>query len=313
MKPKASINAKSRTAIEAKGFNKKSGSTALIRKADEKKEPNSMTPIGIFDSGYGGLTILKDIRRRLPDFDYLYLGDYARALYGARSFDIVYDFTLQAVTHLFNAGCRLVILACNTASAKALRSIQQNDLPRIDPSRRVLGVIIPTVEALGSITHTGHVGVVATPGTVMSHSYRIETMKLFPDIKITEVAAPMWVPLIENGEAAGPGADWFVRKYCDEVLARDPLIDTLLLGCTHYPILYDKIRAYMPDRVNIIPQGELVAESLADYLARHQEIASICTRGGTVNFLTTESPEKFNRLAPLFLHHPVEADRIVLR
>ena len=237
MKPKASINAKSRTAIEAKGFNKKSGSTALIRKADEKKEPNSMTPIGIFDSGYGGLTILKDIRRRLPDFDYLYLGDNARAPYG----------------------------------------------------------------------------VVATPGTVMSHSYRIETMKLFPDIKITEVAAPMWVPLIENGEAAGPGADWFVRKYCDEVLARDPLIDTLLLGCTHYPILYDKIRAYMPDRVNIIPQGELVAESLADYLARHQEIASICTRGGTVNFLTTESPEKFNRLAPLFLHHPVEADRIVLR
>ncbi|MDE6010208.1 MAG: glutamate racemase, partial [Muribaculaceae bacterium] len=208
-----------------------------------------MHPIGIFDSGYGGLTILKEIRRRLPEYDYLYLGDNARAPYGTRSFDIVYEFTLQAVRHLFDAGCRLVILACNTASAKALRSIQQRQLPIIDPSRRVLGVIIPTVEALGSMTRTGHVGVVATPGTINSRSYSIETAKLFPDIMVTEVAAPMWVPLIENGEADSPGADYFVKKYCDRVLEEDPEIDTLLLGCTHYPLLLPKIRAYMPERV----------------------------------------------------------------
>ncbi|MDE5663444.1 MAG: glutamate racemase [Muribaculaceae bacterium] len=272
-----------------------------------------MTPIGIFDSGYGGLTILKEIRNRLPQYDYLYLGDNARAPYGARSFDIVYDFTLQAVRHLFDAGCRLVILACNTASAKALRSIQQRDLPLIDPERRVLGVIIPTVEALDAISATKHVGVVATPGTIMSHSYRIETAKLFPQISLSEVAAPMWVPIIENGEADGPGADYFVKKYCDEVLAADPLIDTLLLGCTHYPILLPKIRRYMPERVNIIPQGRLVADSLADYLDRHPEMAHSCSKSGTMRFLTTEAPDKFNRLASLFLDSPVEAARITLQ
>lgn len=271
------------------------------------------SPIGIFDSGYGGLTILQEIRRRLPEYDYLYLGDNARAPYGARSFDIVYDFTLQAVRHLFEAGCRLVILACNTASAKALRSIQQRDLPLIDPDRRVLGVIIPTVEALASLTRSGHVGVVATPGTIRSHSYRIETSKLYPDIRITEVAAPMWVPLIENGEANHPGADYFVRKYCDEVMSADPLVDTLLLGCTHYPLLYPKIREYMPQGVKIVPQGQLVADSLADYLRRHAGLAARCSRGGRTEFLTTEAPEKFDVLASLFLHDDVHSRRITLK
>lgn len=271
-----------------------------------------MSPIGIFDSGYGGLTILNEIRHRLPEYDYLYLGDNARAPYGARSFDIVYDFTLQAVRHLFDAGCHLVILACNTASAKALRSIQQRDLPNIDPDRRVLGVIIPTVEALGDLTFTRHVGVVATVGTTLSRSYSIETAKLFPDIAVTEIPAPMWVPLIENGEADGPGADYFVKKYCDQVLEQDPLIDTLLLGCTHYPLLLPKIRAYMPEHIKIIPQGHLVADSLADYLSRHPEMASKCSRGGTLRFLTTESPAKFDRLAGLFLDTPVSSTRITL-
>lgn len=270
-------------------------------------------PIGIFDSGYGGLTILKAIRHRLPEYDYLYLGDNARAPYGSRSFEVIYDFTLQAVKYLFFRGCRLVILACNTASAKALRSIQQNDLPEIDPARRVLGVIIPTVEALGRLSRSGHVGVVATPGTILSHSYSIETSKLFPDIRVTEVACPMWVPLIENNEGNSPGADYFVEKYCREVMTTDPEIDTLLLGCTHYPILYDKIRKAMPVHVNIVPQGELVADSLADYLKRHPEIESHCAKDGRMEFVTTENPEKFNRLAELFLHAPVDARRIQLR
>jgi glutamate racemase len=271
-----------------------------------------VTPIGIFDSGYGGLTILNEIRRRLPEYDYIYLGDNARAPYGARSFDIVYDFTLQAVRRLFNEGCQLVILACNTASAKALRSIQQNDLPHIDPARRVLGVIIPTVEALGQLTESRHVAVVATPGTIMSRSYAIETAKLFPDVKISEVAAPMWVPLIENGEADHPGADYFVKKYCDEVLAADPDIDTLLLGCTHYPILMPKIRSYMPSHIRIVPQGSIVADSLADYLQRHPEINARCSRGGTLRFLTTEAPDKFDALASIFMNHPVKSSRITL-
>lgn len=269
-------------------------------------------PIGVFDSGYGGLTILKEIRRRLPQYDYLYLGDNARAPYGSRSFDVVYDFTLQAVKYLFDAGCHLVILACNTASAKALRSIQQNDLPKIDPSRRVLGVIIPTVEALGEISESGHVGVVATPGTILSHSYAIETAKLYPQMCVTEVACPMWVPLIENNEASGPGADYFVEKYCNQVMTTDPLIDTLLLGCTHYPILYDKIRRAIPDRVNIVPQGELVAKSLANYLQRHPEIEMSCSKNGTTQFLTTENTEKFDTLAELFLNNKVNSKRIQL-
>lgn len=270
-------------------------------------------PVGIFDSGYGGLTILSEIRRRLPRYDYLYLGDNARAPYGSRSFEIIYEFTLQAVRYLFDAGCRLVILACNTASAKALRSIQQKDLPAIDPSRRVLGVIIPSVEALGSLSASRHVGVVATPGTINSHSYRIETAKLFPDISVTEIDCPMWVPLIENNEASSPGADYFVKKYCDRLLAEDPEIDTLLLGCTHYPLLLPKIRRYMPDRVKIVPQGHIVADSLADYLERHPEMERGCSKGGTLKFLTTESPEKFDALAGLFLSAPVKSSKIILK
>ena len=271
-----------------------------------------MSPIGVFDSGYGGLTILREIRRRLPQYDYLYLGDNARAPYGTRSFDVVYDFTLQAVRRLFDEGCPLVILACNTASAKALRSIQQRDLPHIDPTRRVLGVIIPTVEALDDISSTRHVGVVATPGTINSHSYAIETAKLYPDISMAEVACPMWVPLIENNEAAGDGADYFVKKYCDEMLAKDPEIDTLLLGCTHYPLLMEKIRTYMPSDIRILPQGELVAESLADYLRRHPEMETRLSKTGEARYLTTENPEKFDTLATLFLDTPVTSTRIHL-
>lgn len=269
-------------------------------------------PIGVFDSGYGGLTILREIRRCLPEYDYLYLGDNARAPYGTRSFDIVYEFTRQAVEELFNRGCHLVILACNTASAKALRSIQQHVLPVTDPDRRVLGVIRPTVEILGEITKTGHIGLLATPGTVRSHSYAMEVEKLNPEMKITEKDCPMWVPLVETGEFSGPGADYFVKKYVDAILEEDPDIDTLILGCTHYPLLLPKIKQYTPDHVRILPQGELVAESLADYLLRHPEMERKCTKGGTIEFLTTESPEKFDTLASLFMQSNVTSTRITL-
>lgn len=268
--------------------------------------------IGIFDSGYGGLTILKEIKRRLPQYDYLYLGDNARAPYGSRSFDIVYDFTLQAVKALFGRGCPLVILACNTASAKALRSIQQNDLPNIDAQKRVLGIIRPTVEVLPEYTSSGHVGLIATPGTVNSHSYRMELEKMHPAMTITEHACPMFVPLVENNEANSPGADYFVKKYIDEIMARDPEIDTLVLGCTHYPLLAEKIKKYLPPSVRILAQGEIVADSLADYLERHPEMAQKCSKNATLRFLTTESPEKFDALASMFLGSKVEAERIIL-
>lgn len=268
--------------------------------------------IGVFDSGYGGLTILSEIRRRLPAYDYLYLGDNARAPYGTRSFDIVYDFTLQAVKALFNRGCHLVILACNTASAKALRSIQQNDLPAIDPSRRVLGVIRPTVETLPAVSQSGHIGLLATSGTVASHSYLLELAKLAPEMAITELACPMWVPLVECNEAQGDGADYFVKKDVETLLSKDPLIDTIVLGCTHYPLLLPKIRQYTPDNVRILSQGSIVAESLADYLLRHPEIEKKCSRNSYTKYLTTENPDKFNRLASMFMHSPVEASRIIL-
>lgn len=269
-------------------------------------------PIGVFDSGYGGLTILREIRRRLPEYDYLYLGDNARAPYGTRSFDIVYEFTRQAVEELFNRGCHLVILACNTASAKALRSIQQHVLPVTDPDRRVLGVIRPTVEILSEMTKTDHIGLLATPGTVRSHSYAMEVEKLNPEMKITEKDCPMWVPLVETGEFNGPGADYFVKKYIDAILEEDPAIDTLILGCTHYPLLLPKIRQYTPEHIRILPQGELVAESLADYLRRHPKMERECTKGGTIEFLTTESPEKFDTLASLFMQSNVTSTRITL-
>lgn len=269
-------------------------------------------PIGVFDSGYGGLTILKEIRRRLPQYDYIYLGDNARAPYGTRSFELIFDFTRQAVEKFFSLGCHLVVIACNTASAKALRSIQQQVLPLKAPDRRVLGVIRPTVEVLGSETHSGHVGLLATPGTVNSHSYLLEVEKLNPEMKITEKDCPMWVPLVETGEASGPGADYFVEKYISEILDTDPEIDTLILGCTHYPILLPKIRQFTPENIRILPQGELVADSLADYLKRHPEIETKCTRGGSLQYLTTETPEKFNRLASLFMEQPVESTKTIL-
>lgn len=268
--------------------------------------------IGIFDSGYGGLTILEGIRRELPEYDYLYLGDNARAPYGTRSFDIVYEFTRQAVEELFSRGCHLVILACNTASAKALRSIQQNILPARYPGRRVLGVIRPTVEEVGEISRNGHLGLLATPGTARSHSYKLEIAKLHPEMELTETACPMWVPLIEAGEAHSEGADYFVKKYIDSTMKADPLIDTLLLGCTHYPILLPKIRQYAPPGVKILAQGEIVGRSLADYLRRHPEMESKCSKGGSIEFLTTENADIFNRLATLFTGHNVKSTRITL-
>ena len=274
--------------------------------------PTTPGPIGIFDSGYGGLTILSEIQKALPYYDYIYLGDNARAPYGSRSFDIVYRFTLQAVEELFRRGCHLVILACNTASAKALRNIQQLDLPRLDPDRRVLGVIRPTVEAVGDITHNGHVGIFATPGTVASGSYEIEIAKSNPDFKVSAHACPMWVPLVENREADRPGADYFVRQEVDSLLTDDPDIDTIILGCTHYPILYPKIRSAVPESIEIVRQGDIVARSLADYLHRHHEMEQRLTRHGHTQYLTTESPEKFSELATLFLGHPIQARHIEL-
>lgn len=274
--------------------------------------PDFPGPIGIFDSGYGGLTILNGIRRALPQYDYLYLGDNARAPYGTRSFDIVYDFTRQAVMELFRHGCHLVILACNTASAKALRTIQKIDLPKLAPRRRVLGVIRPTVEELGHGRHDRHVGILATQGTVQSHSYTLEINKLYPEMNVTELACPMWVPLIENNESSGPGADYFVKKYIDRILEIDPQIDTLVLGCTHYPILLPKLRQYVPQGIRILAQGDLVGHSLQKYLFKHPEIDRLCTKHGRCEFLTTESTDKFNSLASLFLNAPVNSSRITL-
>lgn len=268
--------------------------------------------IGVFDSGYGGLTILHEIRQQLPMYDYIYIGDNARAPYGSRSFHVVYEFTRQAVMKLFAQGCRLVILACNTASAKALRTIQQHDLPTTYPSRRVLGVIRPTAEVIGDITTTRHVGIVATPGTIKSRSYEMEIGKLYPDIIVTGQACPLWAAIVEANEADSKGADYFVKKRLDELMSKDPLIDSLILGCTHYPLLLSKIRKHLPASVHIIPQGCYVARSLDDYLHRHPEIASRCTQGGTCRYLTTESPERFQETARMFLHEDVQVEHISL-
>lgn len=274
--------------------------------------PTIPGPIGVFDSGYGGLTILSKIREALPQYDYIYLGDNARTPYGTRSFEIVYEFTLQAVTKLFEMGCHLVILACNTASAKALRSIQMNDLPSMDPSRRVLGVIRPTVECIGDITHSRHVGILATSGTVKSESYPLEIHKLFPDIQVQGEACPLWVPLVENNEAEGEGTDYFIRKYIDELLAKDRQIDTVILGCTHYPLLLPKIKKYMPEGITTVAQGELVADSLKDYLQRHPEMDAKCTKGSKCSYYTTEAEEKFIESASTFLNKAVTVQRIEL-
>lgn len=269
-------------------------------------------PIGVFDSGYGGLTILDKIREVLPEYDYIYLGDNARAPYGTRSFEIVYEFTLQAVNKLFDMGCHLVILACNTASAKALRSIQMNDLPEIDPERRVLGVIRPTVECIGDITQNQHIGVLATAGTIKSESYPLEIHKLFPEIQVSGVACPMWVSLVENNESQDEGADYFIRKYIDLLLIEDPQIDTVILGCTHFPLLLPKIQQYIAENIRVIAQGEYVAKSLKDYLKRHPEMNKKCTRGGSCQFYTTEAEEKFTESASTFLKQQISVKRICL-
>ena len=282
--------------------------------------------IGVFDSGYGGLTILEQIRRQLPEYDYLYLGDNARAPYGTHSFEVIHQYTWQAVQYLFRADCSLVILACNTASAKALRTIQQQDLPQWQQSsnsklsncqiRNVLGVIRPTAEEVAIRTRNGHIGVLGTPGTVQSGSYVIELQKQRADLCIVQQACPMWVPLIENGEHLQQGADYFVDKYLRLLFAQDPMIDTLVLGCTHYPLLMPKIQAALPaiaaHKVDVVAQGEIVARSLQDYLRRHTDLAATLSRGATCTYLTTEQANKFSDSASLFLHTPINAHHVVL-
>lgn len=266
----------------------------------------------MFDSGYGGLTILHGIRQLLPEYDYLYLGDNARAPYGSRSFDVVYQFTRQAVLKLFSLGCHLVILGCNTASAKALRSIQQRDLPEWDPARRVLGIIRPTAEAIDPLTITRHVGLLATEGTVRSDSYKLEIQKLCPDISVTGVACPLWVPIIENNEADSPGADYFVKKRIDQLMRLDPEIDAVILGCTHYPLLMPKILKYVPPGVRIIPQSEFVAESLQRYFEHHPDMERRCSKGGTARYLTTENSDKFKDSARTFLREDISVQHVDL-
>ena len=272
---------------------------------------NKKFPIGVFDSGYGGLTILSAIRKLLPEYDYVYLGDNARSPYGTRSFDVINDFTLQAVRYLFSEGCPLVILACNTASAKALREIQQKYLPTSeDPSRRVLGVIRPTAEVVGDVTETKHIGIMATPGTISAQSYEVELAKLFPDVSVHGQACPMWVPLVEYGESNGEGADFFVQKYLNELLEQDKQIDSIVLACTHYPLLRPKIEQYLPEGITLLSQGELVATSLKDYLNRHPEMNDRLTQGGSIRYLTTECPDKFGDLASIFVDEEVNATRV---
>ena len=286
--------------------------------------------IGVFDSGYGGLTILDEIRKVLPEYDYLYLGDNARAPYGTHSFEVIYSYTLQAVEYLFRQGCTIVLLACNTASAKALRTIQQRDLPgrwrpgegaATEEIRNVLGVIRPTVEAVPSVTRTGHVGILATPATVSSESYIMELDKMSEGqrtkLVVSQQACPMWVPLIESGEHLTPGADWFIDKYLGALMARDPLIDTIVLGCTHYPLLMPKIRKWLTSNrpgkeITVIAQGGLVAESLKDYLNRHPEYRTQLSKGGTCRYMTTENADRFAQSASLFLQAPVSAEQITI-
>ena len=274
--------------------------------------PEQPGPIGVFDSGYGGLTILHGIRELLPDYDFLYLGDNARAPYGARSFEIVYQFTRQAVLKLFSMGCHLVILGCNTASAKALRTIQQNDLPRLDPHRRVLGIIRPTAESIGHLTTSRYIGILATEGTIRSESYNLEIRKLFPDIEVSGVACPLWAAIVEADESGTPGADYFVKKRIDTLMRKDPQIDAVILGCTHYPLLMSSIKKYVPQGIRVIPQGQYVAESLRDYLHRHPEMDARCTRQGLCRYLTTENATRFKASARIFLNEDVDVKHVDL-
>jgi glutamate racemase len=272
----------------------------------------SKGPIGVFDSGYGGLTVLKEIVARLPEYDYLYLGDNARAPYGSRSFDTVYHYTLQCVQWFFRQGCQLVLLACNTASAKALRTIQQNDLPAMGAGKRVLGVIRPTTEIIGHFTKTNVVGILGTSGTVQSNSYLIEIEKFFPSLRVYQQACPMWVPLVENNEYDSAGADYFIAKNINQLLANSRDIDTLLLACTHYPLLLHKLRNYVPAGTTIVSQGEIVAESLADYLERHRDLAQNCGKDGQLRFFTTDSAEEFDDHAAVFFGSPVKSAHLEL-
>lgn len=267
-------------------------------------------PIGIFDSGYGGLTVLKEIQKVLPDYDFIYLGDNARAPYGTRSFEVVYEYTLQAVKYLFKQGCPLVILACNTASAKALRSIQQKDLESLAPTNRVLGVIRPTTEEVDQLSQTKKIGVLGTSGTVDSKSYEIEIKKFFPHIDVFQTACPMWVPLIENNEYNSIGGEFFIEKYTNELMQQEGQIDTVILGCTHYPIIQDQIQEKLPDSVTVISQGEIVAQKLQDYLKRHPEMDERLSRNGSIKFFTTESTSKFDVNASLFFDKEIHSTHV---
>jgi len=272
-------------------------------------------PIGVFDSGYGGLTILKEFLSDLPGYDFIYLGDNARAPYGPRSFDVVYEYTLQAVVKLFEMGCQLVVLACNTASAKALRNIQQNDLPHIDPNRRVLGVIRPAVEYIGEITRNGHVGIMGTTGTVLSNSYPIELGKWAGGhvVKATQEACPIWVPLVENNELDSPGTDYFVSKHIGNLLEADPEIDAIILGCTHYPLLMPVIRKFVPEGIQVLEQGKIVSSKLVEYLKRHPEMEERCSKSGMVKYYTTENPEVFEKNAATFLGQNISSEKLILK
>jgi glutamate racemase len=269
-------------------------------------------PIGVFDSGYGGLTILADLQKKLPEYDFLYLGDNARAPYGSRSFDVVYEFTLQAVEFLFSQGCELIVLACNTASAKALRTIQQNYLPTVEAHKRVLGVIRPTSEIIGSITQTKHIGILATEGTIKSDSYRLEIAKFFPEIEISQKSCPMWVPIIENQVYDQLGGKWFIEQDVMKLLAKDSAIDTLLLGCTHYPIVAEIVKEIVGADIQVITQGDIIANSLVAYLNRHPELASKCSKNGETSYLTTETALDFDKKASTFLHKEVKSKHIVI-
>ncbi len=272
----------------------------------------SKTPIGIFDSGYGGLTILSDIQKKMPQYDYLYLGDNARAPYGNRSFDVVYEFTLEGVKELFSRGCELVILACNTASAKALRTIQQNDLPNLDSNKRVLGVIRPSTEIIGDFSISNHVGILATEGTVKSMSYPIEINKFSPDTIVSQHACSMWVPLIESGNYASEAGQMFIKEDVEKLLLNDPKIDVIILGCTHYPILKSFIESIVPLHIKVIAQGPIIAEKLADYLHRHPEIESVCSKNSSTDFLTTENSDDFNAKASVFFGKEIKSEHIKL-
>jgi glutamate racemase (EC 5.1.1.3) len=266
--------------------------------------------IGVFDSGYGGLSILNEFLKELPEYDFIYLGDNARSPYGTRSYDVVYDYTLQAVEQLFSMGCELVILACNTASAKALRTIQQCDLPKINSNKRVLGVIRPSVEEIGLLTKSKHVGVFGTVGTVRSNSYPLEIKKLYPEIKVIQEACPMWVPLVENNEFQTEGGRFFIQKNVDSLLKKDPQIDTIILGCTHYPLLKEEIHKFLPDNIKLISQGEIVANSLKDYLVRHPEMDVRCSKNSEIEFFTTEFVDSFEEKASRFLNLSLKAKHI---